>query len=189
MDAGPRPRPLRRRARSGESTAAGQRCTGGGQLRHRPGLRGRGAGVRRRGRELDRRRFEPGLRARLLGRRGHLRYPPLKARRRDRAVVKPGVWLPGGLGRLGVGVVADATEEEPRRGGAPAGQGAKDRRPPGRASRRHAWPPADLQQGHAGGQGASVRCSRHPRAVPRSGGRDAGLGHIQPRAAGVWGVR
>ena len=33
--------------------------------------------------------------------------------------------------------------------------------------------PADLQQGHAGGQGAPVRRGRHARAVPRGGARDA----------------
>ena len=37
----------------------------------------------------------------------------------------------------------------------------------------HARPAADLQQGHAGGQGAPVRRCRHARAVARRGGRDA----------------
>ena len=41
------------------------------------------------------------------------------------------------------------------------------------APRRDARPPADLQQGHAGGQGAPVRRGRHARAVPRRGRRDA----------------
>ena len=34
-------------------------------------------------------------------------------------------------------------------------------------------PPADLQQGHAGGQGAPLRHRRHARAVPGGGARDA----------------
>ena len=37
------------------------------------------------------------------------------------------------------------------------------------APRRHARPAADLQQGHAGGQGAPVRRRRHARAVARRG--------------------
>ena len=42
-----------------------------------------------------------------------------------------------------------------------------------RAARRDARPPADLQQGHAGGQGAPVRRRRHARPVPAGGDRDA----------------
>ena len=37
-------------------------------------------------------------------------------------------------------------------------------------------PPADLQQGHAGGQGAPLRHRRHARAVPGGGARDARAG-------------
>ena len=44
--------------------------------------------------------------------------------------------------------------------------------PPVGAARRDARPAADLQQGHAGGQGAPVRRRRHARAVPRRGRRD-----------------
>ena len=40
---------------------------------------------------------------------------------------------------------------------------------PGRAARRAARPPADLQQGHAGGQGAPVRRRRHARPLPAGG--------------------
>ena len=66
-----------------------------------------------------------------------------------------------------------AAEEEPGRGRAAARQGAADRGSPGRAARRDARPPADLQQGHAGGQGAPLRRRRHARAVPGGGARDA----------------
>ena len=41
------------------------------------------------------------------------------------------------------------------------------------AARRDARPAADLQQGHAGGQGAPVRRRRHARPVPAGGDRDA----------------
>ena len=41
------------------------------------------------------------------------------------------------------------------------------------AARRDARPPADLQQGHAGGQGAPLRRRRHAGAVPGGGARDA----------------
>ena len=43
-------------------------------------------------------------------------------------------------------------------------------------------PAADLQQGHAGGQGAPVRRRRHARAVPGGRPRDARLDHVPPRA-------
>ena len=45
-------------------------------------------------------------------------------------------------------------------------------------------PPADLQQGHAGGQGAPLRHRRHARAVPGGGARDARRDHVQARAPG-----
>ena len=53
-----------------------------------------------------------------------------------------------------------------------------------RAARRDARPPADLQQGHAGGQGAAVRRRRHARPVPAGGGGDARGDRVRPRAAG-----
>ena len=77
-----------------------------------------------------------------------------------------------GLRRVGVGLLDHAAEEEPRRGRAAAREGAAGRRPPRRAPRRDARAPADLQQGHAGGQGAPLRRGRHARAVPRGGRRD-----------------
>ena len=118
------------------------------------GLRGRRA-------ELDRRRLQPRLRAGLPGRRRDLRDASLAAGRGDRAVVLGGVRVLRGLGRLGVELLDHAAEEEPRRGRAAAREGAADRRASGRAARRDARPPADLQQGHAGGQGAPLRRRRH----------------------------
>ncbi len=44
-------------------------------------------------------------------------------------------------------------------------------------------PPADVQQGHAGGQGASVRRRRHARPLPAGGVRHAHRDHVRPRAA------
>ncbi len=83
-------------------------------------------------RELDRRRLEPRLRARLPGCSRHLRHPPVAAGGRDRAVVQRGVRVLRGLGRLGVRLVDHAPEEESRRRRAAARQGS-----PGRlASRR-----------------------------------------------------
>ena len=53
------------------------------------------------------------------------------------------------------------------------------------AARRHARPAADLQQGHAGGQGAPVRRRRHARAVPRRGRTGCSTTiTFRPRAAG-----
>ena len=134
-------------------------------------------------RELDRRRLEPRLRARLPRGRGHVRDPPVAPRRRDRAVVERGVRLLRGVRRVGLGLLDHAPEEEPRRRRAAAREGAAGGRPPGRAARRAPRAAADLQQGHAGGQGAPVRRRRHARAVPRRP-RDGMLGSItfQPRA-------
>ena len=104
------------------------------QLRHEPHVRRPGARLRRRRRELARRRLEPRLRARLPLGGGHLRDPPVAAGRRDRALVEPGVRLLRGLGRLLVGLEPDAAEEEPGRRGAAAREGAARRRPARRAS-------------------------------------------------------
>ena len=83
-----------------------------------------------------------------------------------------GVRLRRAARRLVERLVDHAPEEEPRRGRAAAREGAADRRAPERAARRDARPPADLQQGHAGGQGAPLRRGRHARAVPRRRARD-----------------
>ena len=73
--------------------AARRRRAGRGELRHQPHVRGAGARLRRDRRELARRRLEPRLRARLPVGRGHLRDPPVAARRRDRDLVERGVRL------------------------------------------------------------------------------------------------
>ena len=135
-------------------------------------------------RELDRRRLQPRLRARLPVRGGHLRDPPVAPGGRDRAVVERGVRLLRGLGRVGVGLLDHAAEEEPRRGRAAAGEGAARGGAPERPARGDARPPADLQQGHAGGQGAPVRRRRHARPVPAGGDRDALRHVVRPRADG-----
>ena len=54
---------------------------------------------------------------------------------------------------------------------------------PDGAPRRAARPAADLQQGHAGGQGAPVRRGRHARPLPAGGDRDARGDHV-PTATG-----
>ena len=78
--------------------------------------------------------------------------------------------------RVGLELLDHAAEEEPGRGRAAAREGAARRRAPDRAPRRDARPPADLQQGHAGGQGAPVRRRRHARALPAGRARDARAG-------------
>ena len=78
--------------------------------------------------ELDRRRLQPRLRPGLPVRRRHLRDAPEPPRRRDRPVVERGVRLRRGAGRVGVGLLDHAAEEEPGRGGAAAREGAADRR-------------------------------------------------------------
>ena len=108
-----------------------------------------------------------------LARGGHLRHPPLAPGSGDRAVVERGVRVLRGVGRVGVRLLDHAAEEEPGRGRAAARQGAAGGRAPGRAARRAARPPAHLQQGHAGGQGAPVRRRRHARPVPAGRDRDA----------------
>src|SRR5690348_14771423 len=80
-----------------------------------------------------------------------LRDAPLPAGRRDRAVVLGGVRVLRGVGRVGLGLLDHAAEEEPRRGRAAAREGAARGRAPGGAARRDARAPADLQQGPAGG--------------------------------------
>ena len=174
---------LRVRARVDERAAARRGRARGRQLRHRPRPRRARARVRERRPELDRRRLQPRLRARLPVGRRDLRDAPLAPRRRDRPVVLGGVRLRPGQRRLGLGLLDHAAEEEPRRGGAPARQGAARRGEPDRAPRRAARPPADLQQGHAGGQGAALRRRRHARPVPAGGGRDARGDRLRPRAA------
>ena len=56
-----------------------------------------------------------------------LRDPPLAARLRARALVEPGVRVLRARRRLLVGLEPHAAEEEPRRGGAAAGEGAAGR--------------------------------------------------------------
>ena len=174
---------LRGRARLDQRAAARRRRAGGRELRDRPRPGRPRARLRRRGAELDRRRLQPRLRARLPRRRGHVRDASVAAGRRDRAVVERGVRLLRGVRRVGVGLLDHAAEEEPGRGRAAARQGAARGGAPGRAARRDARPPADLQQGHAGGQGAPVRRRRHARPVPAGGARDAHRDHVRARAA------
>ena len=94
-----------------------------------------------------------------------------------------GVRLLRAAGRVELGLLDHAAEEEPRRGRAAARQGAAGRRPPRRASRRAARAAADLQQGPAGGQGAPVRHRRHARADARGGQRDDRRGHASTASA------
>ena len=141
------------------------------------------ARLRRRRAELDRRRLQPRLRARLPRRRRDLRDPPLAARRGDRAVVVGGVRL-----RQVSDAWASGSSIMPQKKNPDAAELLRAKAPrvvaaPGRAPRRDARPPADLQQGHAGGQGAPVRRGRHARPLPPGGGGDA-RGHHASTASG-----
>ena len=155
----------------------------------RDARRGR-AGFDERRAELDRRRLQPRLRARLPGRGGDGRDAPLAARRRARAVEQRGVRLLRAQRRAGARAPRSCRR---RRTPTPPSCCGRRRRaivaPPRGAARRDARPAADLQQGHAGGQGAPLRHRRHARAVARRGARDARDGRLPPRAARGGGRR
>ena len=117
--------------------------------------------------ELDRRGLRPGLHPRLPGGRRDLLDAPLPPGRRAGAVVQQRVRLLRAARRVELGVLDHAAEEEPRRGRAAAREGPAGGQPPRGAARRDPRAAADLQQGSAGGQGASVRRGRHDRADTR----------------------
>ena len=81
-----------------------------------------------------------------------------------------------------VDLLDHAAEEEPRRGGAAAREGAARGRPPGGVPRRDARAAADVQQGSAGGQGAPVRRCRHAAADARRRARDGRGRELRSRA-------
>ena len=111
-----------------------------------------------------------------------LRDAPLPARRRDRALVEPGVRLLRARRLVRLGLEHHAPEEEPRRRRAAARQGAAGRRLAAEPAGHDARPAARLQQGHAGGQGAALRRHRQPRALPRGDRADARGAQLRPRA-------
>ena len=145
--------------------------------------------LERRG-ELDRRRLEPRLRARLPGG-GRRCARPISRVSAPRSCCGP--------------ARSSGSARSPTRGPR-ARRSCPRRRTPTRPSccaprrrgssahlvgapRRDARAAADLQQGHAGGQGASVRRRRHARAVPRCGAGDDGVDLVPARAACGGGVR
>ena len=172
LDAQPRRGRFAVRARHRLGDAARQRRP------RRPQLGARPRGSRRRARvravvanSIDG-GLQPRLRARLPERGDRLRGPPVADRRRDRPLVDARVrLLPPRRGVL-LGLLDHASEDEPRRRRAPAGQGAPGRRRARDAGRGPARAAAHLLQGHAGGQGAALRRGRHGRALPA--GRSTG---------------
>ena len=169
-----------------ERAAARRRRAGGRELRHRPpAARAASSASTRVVAELDRRRLQPRLRARLPRRRGDLRDAPLApraprsccGRARSSASARSSDAWASGSSIMPQKKNPDAAEllraKAPRVAAHLVG-----------APRRHARPPADLQQGHAGGQGAPVRRGRHARAVPR--GRDAGCSRGSRSTASAW---
>ena len=119
--------------------------------------------------ELDRRRLEPRLRARLPLRGDRLRDPPVAARGRDRPLVERRVRLLRARRRLRLGLEHHAAEEEPRRRRAAARQGAARRRARCRPCSASCTRCRSPTQGPPGGQGGAVRRRRHARALPRGG--------------------
>ena len=173
LEVPPRPPALQLLPHGHRRPAARRRRARRGELRHEPDVRGPGARLRRHRRELARRGVEPRLRARLPVRRGHLRHPPLAARRGDRALVEPGVRVLRGGRRVRVGLEPHAAEEEPGRRRAPARQGPAGGVAAGGHARRAPRAAAHLQQGPSGGQGAALRRDRHGRARSPGGQRHA----------------
>ena len=151
----------------------GSGALAGPQLGSRPRRERRGARLRAPVAELDRRRLQPRLRARLPLRGDRLRDPPLAPGRGDRALVEQRVRLLRARRCLRLGLEPDAAEEEPRRGRAAAGEVGARARLAGDARRRDARAAARLRQGPPGGQGGAVRRGRHDRAVPRGRRADA----------------
>ena len=179
---------LRGRAGLDDRAAAGRRRAGRRELPHRPPAGGVRARLRRRGAELDRRRLQPRLRARLPRAprrpaprtcRGWARRSCCGPRRSSASAEVRDAWA-SGSSIMPQKKNPDAAEL--LRAKAPRVVG-----PPGRAARRDARPAADLQQGHAGGQGAPLRRGRHARALPGRGARDAR--RDRPSSASGWPPR
>ena len=153
------------RLRDWDVRAAGQPARVGraGRVVAAAGSRGGGgrARLRRRRRQLDGCGQRPGLRGRVLLRRGAARRAPVQAGRGGRALVVARVRLGRDRRRLRDRIVDHAAEEEPGRGRA----GPRQVRPADRRAHRPAddaeGPAAHLQPRPAGGQGAGLRRGRH----------------------------
>ena len=130
------------------------------------------ARLRRRHRQLPGRRLGPRLRRRAPLRLRPRDGPPLAPGGGDHLVVEPALRLRADGRRLLDGLLDDAQQEEPRRGGAgPGPRRPRDRlagRPPGRAQ----GAPPRVPAGPPGGQAAALRGVRHAGGVARRHGRD-----------------
>ena len=141
-----------------------------------------GARLRRRVRQLARRRERPRLRRRGAVRPGARRHPPRPPRRGVGAVDERGVRLRPPRRRLRHGFVDDAAEEERRhRRAGPRQVGAADRQPH-RPAGDAEGPAPGVQPRPPGGQGAAVRLRRPDLARPRRHRRDDRHGHVRARA-------
>ena len=121
--------------RSTMAMPLGSGALAGPQLGPRPRGDGRRARLRAPIAELDRRRLQPRLRARLPVRGDGLRDPPVPPGLGARDLVEPRVRLLRARRRLRLRVEPDAAEEEPRRGRAAAGEVAAGRRLAGHPAR------------------------------------------------------
>ena len=189
LGAGPRRRPPRGHRRAPRRVAARRRRARRHVAADRSGGDGRGARLRRRVRQLARRRERPRLRRRGAVRPGAARHPPGPPRRGVGAVDERRVRLRPPRRRLRHRVVDAAAEEEPRHRRAGPGQGRAADRQPDRSARDAEGPPAGLQPRPAGGQGAAVRLRRPGLAGARRAGRDDRDGDVRARADGRGGRR
>ena len=142
------------------------------------------ARLHRRVAELDRRRLQPRLRARLP-----VARPPRARRTCRRLGAEIVLWSSEEFGFAEVSDAwASGSSIMPQKKNPDAAELLRAKAPrivgaPGRAARRAARAAADLQQGHAGGQGGPVRRRRHARAVPAGGERHARGHRVPARAA------
>src|ERR1035437_2818872 len=162
-DAGARRPALPGRPRAGERLPARQRRAG--RLDPAAGPRASGRPARFRGRsgpspsdaKLDGRRERPRFRGGILRQRGADRGAPVAPGRGSHSVVEQRVQLHPDRRCLYHRLIADAAEEESRRGGADPGQERPSDRQPGCAADAAEGPADDLQPRPAGRQGAAVR--------------------------------
>ena len=168
-----RPRPACRRPAAAQRLAAwGRRPRGSGLPARSRGDRS-GAGLRRRHRELARRRLGPRLRRRGARRGGARDGPPQPVGGGAHLVVEPALRVRAGLGRVLDRQLDHAQQEEPGSRRARPWPCRPDDRRVDRGPHDPQGPPARVPARPAGGQAAAVRGGRHLRGQPRRARRHA----------------
>ena len=135
------------------------------------------------GGELARRRFRSRFRPRVPVGGRPPRRPPVAPRRGNGDLVLRAIRVPPPCRRVLDRLVDHAAEAQSGRGRADPGEERPHHRRPCRSARRPQGPAARLRQGHAGGQGAGVRCVRYADAGAGGDDRHAGRRDVRPRAA------